>query len=221
MITLTAPPDTIIETGYTRRPVTSAVVIVLSALVVGILTSFGHEFLPSPLSSVANSAGAWTVITYGAIYLVRSGPLAAALLGAVAFVLMNETYALVSGWRGFPYFDGLGNQWNIVGVLIGPIVGTAAAWVRSPVLARVIWAAAAPAAVLVGEGIYGLTLIASSTSPVYWVAQIIAGGVIVAAITAVKLRDLRLTLITYALTLALAGLVVLVYALVPRILFGF
>jgi Family of unknown function (DUF6518) len=161
------------------------VVVVVGAAIVGGLTPYGQRYLPHTLSSFANSAGSWTVLTFALVYLSRSRTWLAAILGAVSFVAMNESYGLVSDLRGIFYSAPLGSVFALVAVVAGPLVGLAASLVRSQSGFRRALGCAVPAAVLVGEGVYGLTVIADTTSPVYWWLQT-AGGAALA--TLVPLR---------------------------------
>lgn len=168
-----------------RSALVAFVVVVVGAAIVGGLTPYGQRYLPHAFASFANSAGSWTVLTFALVYLGRSRTWLAAVLGAVAFVTMNEAYGVVSNLRGIFYSAPLGNVFALVAIVAGPVIGVAAGLVRSPNPLRRVLGCAVPAAVLIGEGVYGLTVIADTTSPVYWWVQI-AGGVALA--TSVPLR---------------------------------
>lgn len=73
------------------------------------------------------------------------------------------------------------------GILVGPFVGLAAAWLRARGL-RTALATAALAGVGVGESVDGLTVVADSTSPVYWSAIGLGG---VALLTVMLVRRVR------------------------------
>lgn len=155
-----------------------ALIVAIAALVLGGLTSPAQGLLPDALSSFANSAGGWTLLTFAIVWAVRTPVWLSAVLGAVGFVLLVEGYRLVSGWRGFDYGEPFTGIFTIIGVLSGPIVGAAAALVRHP---SPLWrglAIAPVASVLIGEGVYGLTVVADTTSPVYWVVQMVIGIVL-------------------------------------------
>lgn len=209
--------------GWTRvgRAAASVAVVVAIALLAGALTSVGQQYLPDAVRSIANSSGSWTLITFAAVYLSRTHGLAAAVLGAIAFVLMNEAYGIVSTWRGYPYIGGITNIWNVIGVIIGPIVGIAASWLRTEAPRQRAFAAAAPSAVLIGEGIYGLTVVSETTSPVYWWLEIVAGVLVVALIAVFRLRHRRYIVDAVVLTVMGAVLFAFLYTVVPRLLFGF
>lgn len=182
-----ANPPAYREDMHPRQWFVPALIVIAASLVLGGLTSYGQTFLPSALHSFANSAGGWTILTFGLIWLVRLKPLPAAVLGTVSFVLLIEGYRIVSGWRGFFYAEPFQDTFTIIGVVAGPIVGLSAALVRSGPASWKPLAAAPVAAVLIGEGVYGLTIVAATTSPVYWVLQIVL-GVALATATALAAR---------------------------------
>lgn len=106
-------------------------------------------------------------------------------------------------WTGLTFFYSapFGGVVAPVAVLAGPVVGFAAGLVRSHAALRRVVGCAVPAAVLVGEGVYGLTRIADTTSPIYWSLQIAAG---VAIAIVVPLRT-RVTMSTTALGLVITA----------------
>lgn len=170
---------------HPRHWLVPALVVAAASLALGGLTSWGQTLLPDALVSFANSAGGWTILTFGVIWLSRVRPPIAAALGIVSFVLLIEGYRIVSGWRGYYYAEPFQDTFTLVGLVAGPIVGLSAALLRFGPPAWKPIAAAPVTAVLVGEGVYGLTVVAASTSPVYWILQIVLG---VALMTAVILQ---------------------------------
>jgi len=183
------------------------------ALAAGAVTPFAQQYLPDWLSSLANSSGSWTMIGLLAVYVSRARGVLAAVLGIVALVLLNEAYSAVSTARGVYYAGGLASEWTFVAIVAGPIVGLAASWLRwsraKPLL--VAMAVAAPAAVLIGEGVYGLTAIADTTSPVYWWLQIAAGVAFVTIVCVRMLRRREYISLAVALTLTGAALFLAFY----------
>lgn len=160
----------------------TAVVLVFS-LVVGGLTSPAQGFLPSWVNSLANSAGGWSMLAFVAVWLSRARPLLGAVLGALSFVAMVEAYGVVSLWRGYFFAEPLSSMWIPIGLVAGPFIGAAAALVRHAGRAATIAGVAVLSAVLVAEGIFGLTVVAATTSPVYWTLEIVlAIGFLAAAV---------------------------------------
>jgi hypothetical protein len=97
-------------------------------------------------------------------------------------------------------------------VIIGPLLGVAASWVRrgSPVTAAL--GAGAAAGLLGGESVYGLTTIAGSTSSLYWTIQLALAVALLAALDAWRVREgaaIVLSVVTAATVGALTALVYL------------
>jgi hypothetical protein len=168
--------------GAPRDALRATLIVLGTAAVWGGLTSFGQQYLPDELRSLANASGPWFSVVMASIVIARPRLGLAIILGALGLIVMNEAYGIVSRWRGFAYGGGLSSIWNLIAVVVGPIAGIAATWLRSPRPVLVALGAAAPAAVLIGEGLYGLTAISDTTSPVFWSLEIAAGiGVVVVA----------------------------------------
>lgn len=164
-------------------------VVVVGSLLVGGLTGVAQGALPSWVSSLSNSAGGWTMFAFLLIWLSHARMLLGAILGIVSLELLNQGYGIVSSWRGIAYGTGFGSIWTVVGIIAGPIVGVGASLVRC---GTPLWRALAVTplcAVLLGEGFYGLTTIADTTSPVYWTIEIVLSiGFVVVALARARLR---------------------------------
>ena len=185
---------------------------VAAAFVLGGLTSVGQQYLPEHLHSLANSAGSWTAICFAVLVLSRIRGWRAAGLGILVFIALNEGYGLVTRLKGFPYGILFENYWTIIALVIGPIVGLAASWVQSKRPALVALGAAAPATVLVGEGVYGLLYVSDTTSPAYWTGSIIVGAVFVVLMAVLRVRSVGWGILSIALTAIGAALFVLAYS---------
>ena len=74
-------------------------------------------------------------------------------------------------------------------MIIGPLLGVAASWVRrgSPVTAAL--GAGAAAGLLGGESVYGLTAIAGSTSSRYWGIQLAVAIILLVTLNAWRVRE--------------------------------
>lgn len=166
---------------HPRHWLVPALTVAVSSLVLGGLTSFGQTILPEALVSFANSAGGWTILAFGLVWLTRARPPLAAVLGIVSFVLLTEGYRLVSGWRGFYYAEPFQDTFTIIGLFAGPVIGLSASFVRWAPGSWKPFAVAPVAAVLIGEGVYGLTVVADTTSPVYWIVQGLLGAALLTA----------------------------------------
>ncbi|WP_226653463.1 DUF6518 family protein [Leifsonia sp. LS1] len=162
------------------RGATSVAGVAIGSLAVGGLTSFGQQYLPEWTSSFTNSAGGWTMLAFGIVWLSRARPALGAVLGAVSFLLMVEGYGVVSAWRGYFYADPFTSVWTIIALVAGPVIGLSAAIARHGSRLRSALATVPLSAVLLGEGVWALVAIADTTSPVYWIIEIVLSAVVVA-----------------------------------------
>ena len=176
--------------------------VALGGLLIGILTSLGQGSLPFELSPLANSSGSWSLAAF-ALALTERVPKRAALLGAAALAAMLAGYSLATVSLGHAASTSLLLFWGAASVVVGPIIGVGAAWFRGPMVVRIGLGGAVIAGILIGEGVYGVTLIAATTPVGYWLAQI---GVGLAFLLAVSLRRLR-SLMPIAVCLATTAVV--------------
>jgi hypothetical protein len=189
-------------------PRTPAVVgilgIVLGSLVLGAATSYAQTYLPESLRSFANSMSGWTALTALLVGLARPRLLVGAVLGGVSIVCLVLGYALVAELRGFAYNPIF---WCLVGIAGGPLVGTAAAALTRR-RDHAALGSGLLAGILVTDGVYGLTVVGKTTSPVYWTLAILTGLGLAAVVAAVRLRALRLMILqvaAFGVTLVFAG----------------
>ena len=179
---------TVARTSFSATAVTHALarcglVLVLSFLLGG-LTSYAQGFLPSALSSFANSASGWTVLTALLVYAARLRTAPSAVLGAASFVLLVLGYTAAAHLRGYVYDPVL---FSLVGVVAGPFVGVAASWLRATGV-RAALGTALLAGIGVGEAVYGLTIIRETTSPVYWTLIGVVGLALLAGMLVRRVR---------------------------------
>lgn len=139
--------------------------VVGGSILLGGLTSIAQGVLPDSVRSLANSPSGWALLTVVMISLRRPGLLSATCLGAVSFICLVLGYTLVSELRGLSYSPLL---WGAVGLVAGPAVGwaTSASFDPRPLLSTV--GSALIAGVAIADSVYGLTVVADTTSPVYW-----------------------------------------------------
>lgn len=147
-------------------------------LAAGGATSFGQTVLPDAISSFANSSSGWTLLVVLTVALLRADPAWSAAIGTVGFTALTLGYQVVSTARGYPTSELF---FLIAGLVVGPFVGVATAWLRTRG-----WRPACSAALLggigLGEGVFGLTVIAATTSPVYWTLVVVTALVLIAVV---------------------------------------
>lgn len=160
---------------------------VVSGLGVGALTAYGQGWLGDSTSSLANSAGPWSLAAFVvARYGRRVVPAVAA--ATVTLACSEVGYALATEVRGGSNATSTVVFWLTAAVLAGPPLGIAAAWSRRRGALRCVGFGVI-AGVLVGEGIYGWTTVADTTDWRYWAVELIV-GVGIAGVIAVRSRQL-------------------------------
>lgn len=133
----------------------------------------------------------------------------AAVLGAASFALLTVGYAVSAHLQDLFYDP----TWFVfVGLVVGPFIGVATSWLRSDSA----WRAAAGTALLsgigVGEAYFGLTAVADTTSPVYWIViGVISLGLLVAMLVR-RIRGALAVLLAVVGTGAVAGAFVVAFS---------
>lgn len=172
------------ETAREPRLVRFAAVLVASFLLGG-LTFPAQGFLPEALGSLANSSSGWTLLTALLVVSSRARPAPAAALGAASFVLLVLGYTAAASLAGLTYGPLL---FSCIGLVVGPFVGCAAAWLRSEHSWRTAAGASLLAGIALGDAVYGLTVVAATTSPVYWIAIGLCGLALLVGVLARRAR---------------------------------
>ncbi len=158
--------------------------IAVASFLLGILTFYAQGFLPDAWRSFANSASGWTLLTALLVFCAQVSTRVAAALGALSFLLLVLGYAAGAQLNGLSYSPVL---FGVVGVVVGPFIGLAAAWLRARRV-RAALATALLAGIFIGEAVYGLTVIADSTRPEYWLAIGAAGAALLIGMVWVRVR---------------------------------
>lgn len=175
--------------GRASRSGTAASVargIVLPAFALGALTAYGQGWLPAQVSSLANSSGSWSLVAF-VLAMRAGGPVVAAAAGSLALLALLAGYVVAAGVRGAPSSTGLLVFWGSAAVLAGPLLGLGGFWVRTCRGRPGALGVGAMSGVLVGEGVYGLTDVADTTSPPYWWGSIAVGLAVLVIIAALRL----------------------------------
>jgi len=183
-----------------RRLPVLLLLVVLASLLLGAATSFAQTFLPDALGPFANSASGWTLLTALAVAACRVRTAPSAVFGAASFVALVLGYQAMSTLRGFPTSETL---FLAVGLVVGPFVGAAAAWLRRGGV-RAAVACGALAGIAIGEGAYGLLVVAATTGWFSWTLIGAAGLGLLAHTALRRLGTWRLRLLAVGLVLGTA-----------------
>lgn len=198
-----------VRSDRTAGVVVRVLCVVAASFAIGCLESWAQGFLPAALKPLSNSASGWTLVTGLLVFWSRAKPRMAAALGAASFVLLIAGYTVVSTARGFPYSPLL---WGLVGLVVGPFVGLAAAWLHG----RGFLAALGGGFLVgigLGDALYGLTAVARTTGVAYWIGIGVLSLVLAGALLVGKVRG------SGALVLpAVAVLTALVFAAALRVI---
>jgi hypothetical protein len=158
--------------------------VTVASFLLGMLTFYAQGSLPDAWRSFANSASGWTLLTALLVFCAQVPTRVAAVLGALSFLLLVLGYAAGAQLNGLSYSPML---FGVVGVVVGPFIGLAAAWLRARRV-RAALATALLAGIFTGEAVYGLTVIADSTRPEYWVAIGVVGIVLLVGTLSTRVR---------------------------------
>jgi Family of unknown function (DUF6518) len=106
-------------------------------------------------------------------------------------------------------------RWGAAAVVAGPALGVGAAWLQGPDPLRAAAGVAPIAGILLGEGLYGLTVVAATTSVGYWTGELVL-GIAVVALAAIRIQTLR----GIALLLALSAIASVVFYVAYTVVLG-
>jgi Family of unknown function (DUF6518) len=169
---------------------------------VGALTAYGQAWLNDSTTSLANSAGPWSVAAFLVARYTRRVPLA--IVAAMLTLACCEFgYALATEFRGGTNASSSVVFWLTAALLAGPPLGVAGAWSAQTGLRRGVGFSVL-GGVLLGEGLYGWSTIADTTDWRYWAIELVIGALVIsfAAARSQWPRHVTLTLATGLFTAA-------------------
>lgn len=172
-----------------------------AGLVVGAFTAYGQGWLSDSTSSLANSAGSWSLVAF--LVARYNQRLVRAVVAAMLTLASCELgYVLATDFRGGSNSSSTIAFWMVAAVLAGPPLGVAGSWATKGGLRRSLGFAVI-GGVLIGEGVYGWTTVADTTDWRYWAVETAIGAAIV-VVFAMRSRWPRHTLVTVAAAAATA-----------------
>jgi len=204
-----------VDTRFSHRMVRGAAAVgvaLVGGVFAGGLTSYAQTFLPEHVNSFANSSGGWSMIAFLLVWVGRARPALAALMGVVAFEALVEGYSLVSQSRGYFYDDPFSNIFTLIGLVCGPVLGIAASLTRHGLPSWAVLGVTPLVAVLWGEGLFGLTWVADTTSPVYWILELVLGTLFLGLAIVRRHPPRRVAVLAAVLCSGGAGVFLVAYA---------
>ena len=210
----TRRPTTGLALGTMTRGLAPAPLMLVTgavSLVLGQLTAYGQGRLPHQVSSLADSAGSWVLVAFLLSLLARrAGEAAGAGFASLALLL---TGYVVSDWaRGYSSSHALIVFWGLAAVVAGPVIGLAGYGVRRGTHTAAAVSAGVVTGILVGEGVYGLTLVSATTSPVYWWSELAVGLAMFVALLELRRLASVQALLAFGVAAVTGGAFLLAYS---------
>ena len=165
-------------TQSARRATVHVLAPVVVGIAVGALTAYGQGWLSDETSSLANSAGPWSV---AAFLVARSNRrlLPAIIAGVLTLACCEIGYVLATEVRGGTNATSTIALWLTAAALAGPPLGVAGSWSTETGWRGGVGIAVL-GGVLLGEGTYGWTTVADTTEWRYWMVETVVGAVVIA-----------------------------------------
>lgn len=146
----------------------------LGGVTFGGLTQLGQSLLPDWLHSLANSAAPWVVLAF--LFALLSRVMwAACASGFLTLAGLELGYVAMAAIRGYPSAVTTVSFWLVAAVVFGPPVGLGAYLLR---IRAEGWGAAGGgllAGIVSGEGLSSYLRVRDTTTPGYWVAEMLVG----------------------------------------------
>jgi hypothetical protein len=202
--------QSVARSAVDRVRAAGTLLVLVIALALGALTDLGQAWLPQSSASLANSGASWAAVAF-VLALFATGTGRAALWGLLGLAGLVGGYYLAATTRHVPESPASIRFWMLAAVILGPLLGVAASWVRrGPPVAAALGAGAA-AGLLGGESAYGLTAIAGTTSSLYWTIQLAVAVLLLAALDAWRVRQGAAIFLSVVTALTVGALTALVY----------
>lgn len=172
-------------------------------LAAGALTQWSVVHLPASLEPLSNTAAPWVLIAF-AVALTGRGMGESLVLAVVTLITLVLGFYVAQEIRGWAVSLHQVEFWSVTSVVMGPLIGLAASWVRDAGSVAGAIGAGVVGGLLVGEAVHGLTALRFTSSPGYWDVQFILGVVLALVATLWRSRR-RLLASVPAVTLSMAA----------------
>jgi hypothetical protein len=140
----------------------------------GAATEWSVLHLPFALEPLSNTAAPWVLVAFGVALTARwmSESLVLAVVTLVALVLGFYVAEALRGWTVSRHQV---EFWSVTSVVVGPLVGLAAGWLRHAGDTAGAVGAGGLGGLLAGEAVHGLAALRFSSPADYWHAQFVLG----------------------------------------------
>jgi hypothetical protein len=144
-------------------------------LAVGALTLWSVLHLPFSLEPLSNTAAPWVLVAF-AVALTARGIGESLVLAIVTLLALVLGFYVAEAIRGWPVSRHQIEFWSATSVLVGPLVGLAAGWLRHAGHRARALGAGVLGGLLAGEAVYGLIALKFSSPADYWYVQFVLGA---------------------------------------------
>ena len=143
-------------------------------LAVGAATEWSVLHLPFSLEPLSNTAAPWVLVAF-AVALTARWMGESLVLAVVTLVALILGFYVAEALRGWAVSRHQVEFWCVTSVVVGPLVGLAAGWLRHAGRTAGALGAGVLGGLLAGEAVHGLTALRFSTPADYWHAQFVLG----------------------------------------------
>ena len=140
----------------------------------GAATEWSTLRVPDALQPLTNAAAPWVLVAFAVALCARwSGE--ALVLAVTVFVAEVLAFYLGEALRGWTVSGHQLAFWSVCSLIVGPVVGLAAGWLRHSGRREAALGAGIVGGLLVGEAVNGLTALRFSSPAGWWQIQIVVG----------------------------------------------
>jgi Family of unknown function (DUF6518) len=140
----------------------------------GAATEWSVPHLPFSLEPLGNTAGPWVLLAFAvALTARRMGE--SLMLAVITLLALVLGFYVVQACRGWGVSRHQVEFWSVASVVVGPLVGLAAGWLRHGGRRAAALGAGVVGGLLAGEAVWGLTGLRFSSPREYWHVQFVLG----------------------------------------------
>ncbi|HEY1916952.1 MAG TPA: DUF6518 family protein [Streptosporangiaceae bacterium] len=156
-------------------------------LAAGAVTEWSVPHLPYSLEPLSNTAAPWILVAF-AVALTARWMGESLVLAVVSLVALVVGFYVAEALRGWGVSQHQIVFWSATSVVVGPLIGLAAGWLRHAGRVAGALGAGVLGGLLVGEAVHGLTALKFSSSAGYWDVQFVLGVGLAAGLTLWRFR---------------------------------
>lgn len=148
----------------------------------GALTEWSVLHLSFSLEPLSNTAAPWVIVAFAvALTARRTGE--SVVLAVVTLIALVLGFYVAEAMRGWGVSRHQVVFWSVAGVVVGPLVGLAAGWMRHAGRTMGAVGAGVIGGLLAGEAVYGLRELKITTAADYWHVQFALGVALAVGLT--------------------------------------